>query len=335
MMPEFTYPWAFLLLLPLPALAWYFLRSSRGAWRYSDHRLLPAIRSYRAGAARWGGLALRMLGLVLLIIALAGPRWIDEKDRIPTEGISIAMVVDVSVSMAEEDYALDGKIVSRLAGVQERFRLFVNGGKSADGVALSGRRNDLIGLVVFGTHPETACPLTLEHRTLLQIMNEQRPRSAAGEGTTNPGDAIAWALHLLKDAPTRRKVIVFLTDGEINVPRKLMPRQAAQLAANLSIPIYAIDASPEAKNDMEAKELEVTRATMRAIAAMTDGQAFRGQDDRGLVQAYESIDRLERDRILSFQYRQFYEGFAWFALAALFSFVVLMFLEATVWRTTP
>ena len=277
----------------------------------------------------------RLAVLVLLVIAASGPRWVDERDRVSTEGISIAMVVDVSVSMNERDFALDDETTTRLLGVKERFRLFVAGGETAAGVKLPGRRNDLIGLVTFATHPETACPLTLEHGALLKIMDAQEARSSAAEGTTNPGDAIAWALYVLKKAPTRRKVLVFLTDGESNVPQKLTPRQAAQLAANLSIPIYAIDASPEPKNEAERLEVERARDTMQTIAKMTDGSYFRAQDGRGLVSAYESIDRLERDRILSFQYRRYTECFWWFALAALTAALVGIALEATVWRTVP
>lgn len=335
MIPHFTYPWALLLLLVLPALVWWYVTQARGAWRFSDRRLLPIVAGGRARWAWWGGLVLRLGGLSLGIVALAGPRWIDERERIPTDGISIAMVLDVSVSMGEKDFALEDTTTSRLLGVQKLFRLFVVGGTTPDGIELPGRRHDLIGLVTFATHPETSCPLTLEHRPLLEIMESQKPRISATEGTTNPGDAIAWALHVLKKAPTRRKVLVFLTDGESNVPEKLRPRQAAQLAANLSIPIYTIDASPEPKNKEEAVEVERARAMMQTIAEMTDGGYFRAQDGHGLVKAYETIDRLERTRILSFQYRRYQEGFYWFALAALACWMVLIVLEATVWRKMP
>ncbi len=335
MIPQFTYPWALLLFLLMPPLAWTFLKKSRGAWQFSDRRLLPVAVGGRVRLAWWGGIVPRLFGLVLIVIALSGPRWIDETERIPTDGISIAMVLDVSVSMREEDFALENETVSRLLGVQKLFRLFVAGGKTPDGIELPGRPHDLIGLVTFATHPETACPLTLEHAALLQIMEEQKPRISAEEATTNPGDALAWALHVLKAAPTKRKVIVFLTDGESNVPEKLKPRQAAQLAANLSIPIYAIDASPEPKNKEEAAEVDRARAMMQTITRMTDGTYFRAQDGRGLVMAYESIDRLERERILSFQYRRYHEGFCWFAVAALICLVTLIALEATIWRKTP
>lgn len=336
MIPHFTYPWALLLLAFVPLLAWRFAAQSRGVWRFSDRRLLPANVGTRPLWAWWGGLLLRVGGLTLAVVAIAGPRWIDEKERLPTEGISIAMIVDVSASMAEQDFAWDDTKVSRLVGVKKLFRLFVAGGKGPEGIELPGRPHDVFALVTYATHPETACPRTLDHGALLKIMEAQEPRSAADEGTTNPGDAIVWALHALQQAPTRRKVLVFLTDGESNVPGKVKPRQAAQLAANLAIPIYAIDASPaDPKTKEETEEANRARETMQTLARMTDGSYLRAQDGRGLLKAYESIDRLERERILSFQYRRYHEGFAWFALAALVLSLGVIGLEATIWRRVP
>jgi Ca-activated chloride channel family protein len=280
-------------------------------------------------------LLLRICGCALVVLAAAGPRWADEATRLPTDGISIAMVVDVSVSMNEADFDWQEKKITRLDGVKEVFRLFVAGGKTADQVELPGRRNDLVGLVTFATHPETACPLTLDHTALLEILAWQQPRVAAAEGTTNPGDAVAWALHVVQQGPTKRKVLVFLTDGEANVPEKLKPRQAAQLAANLSIPIYTIDASPVPKNKEEADSVQKAREMMQTISKMTGGDYFRAQDGEGLVRAYESIDRLERERILSFQYRRWHEGYAWLALAGLGCFAAIIALEATIWRRVP
>lgn len=334
MIPNFTFPWALLLLAILPALAWFWLTRSPAAWRFSDARLLPAVASPRARWARHGGLTLRLLGLALAIVALSGPRWPDPQ-RVETEGIAIAMVLDVSVSMGEEDFAFGSAQTTRLLGVKKVFRLFVAGGQAFEDVELPGRPSDLIALVTFATHPDTACPLTLDHAALLKIMEAQEPRTAAEEGTTNPGDALAWALHVLEQAPTRRKVIVYLTDGEANVEKKLDPVQAAKMAANLGVPIYAIDASPEPTTPEEVKDTAKVRGRMQEIARLTDGGYFRAQDARGLLRAYESIDKLERERIVSFQYRRYFEGFAWFAGAALACFVGLIALESTVWRKTP
>src|SRR4051812_42815419 len=104
MIPTLTYPWALVLLLALPWLAWRYMQGSHGAWQYSDRRLLPSRLGKRGQRARLGGLLLRASGLLLAVLALAGPRWPDPGSRIPTDGISIAMVVDVSVSMGQDDF---------------------------------------------------------------------------------------------------------------------------------------------------------------------------------------------------------------------------------------
>ncbi|MSU78534.1 MAG: VWA domain-containing protein [Gemmataceae bacterium] len=335
MLPTFTYPLALLLFafLPLVIRSWH--TRPTGSWRFSDKRALPLIFSRRAIWASHGGLWFRLTALALAILALSGPRWTDKSTRLPTEGIAIAMVVDVSVSMTEEDFAWEGKTVSRLVGVKNVFRLFVGGGTTSDGANLPGRRNDLIALVTYATHPETASPVTLDHEALLSILDAQTPKVAANEGTTNPGDAIAWALHVLRNAPTKRKVIVFLTDGEANVPDKLSPRQAAQLAANLNVPIYTIDASPEPKNNEGIAEAARARDMMQTIAKMSGGSYFRAEHGLGLVMAYESIDKLERAKILSLQYRMYQEAYFWFALAALSVLISIVLLEATIWRKVP
>lgn len=335
MLPTLTYPLALLLFALLPIMIRSWRTRSTGSWHYSDHRALPVIASWRVIWASRCGLALRVIAISLAIIALSGPRWADESTRLPTEGIAIAMVVDVSVSMAEQDFVWEGKLESRLVGVKNVFRLFVKGGKTSDGVELPGRRNDLIALVTYATHPETASPVTLDHEALLSILDAQTPKVAANEGTTNPGDAIAWALHVLRSAPTKRKVIVFLTDGEANVPEKLKPRQAAQLAANLNVPIYTIDASPVPKNKKEIADAARAQEMMQTIAKMSGGSYFRAESGAGLAKAYESIDKLERAKIVSLQYRMYHETYFWFALAALGTWLLVVLLESTIWRKTP
>jgi Ca-activated chloride channel family protein len=237
--------------------------------------------------------------------------------------------------MGEEDFPWRAQKISRLDGVKKVFRLFVAGGEAPGGASLVGRPEDLVALVTFASRPETACPLTLDHKTLLAILDGQEPRIAAAEGTTNPGDAIAWALHLLKKAPTRRRCIVFLTDGESNVPRGLRPRQAAQLAANLHVPVYALDAAPDTPPDQDAGDALKARATLETIAQMTGGAYFRAQDPAALADACRQIDLLQKDRMESFQYRRYHEAFAWFALAGLVCWCAVLGLEATLWRSVP
>jgi Ca-activated chloride channel homolog len=136
----------------------------------------------------------------------------------------------------------------------------------------------------------------------------------------------------LQNAPVRHKAIVFLSDGESNVPEGLKPRQAAQLAGNLRIPIYAIDAAPEPTGTADALQAQ---AALEAVAALTKGAYFRARDAGALFRACAEIDRLQKDVVTSIDYRRYYEGFTWFALAALACWAAVLALEATLWRQVP
>jgi Ca-activated chloride channel family protein len=340
-LPYLTYPLALLLLLGVPPLLWWWLRPRRGALRFSDTRLMGELPAGRSRAARLGGVGLRAAGLVLIVIALAGPRWPDSGSRIPAEGIAIAMVLDVSGSMAEVDFAWQWEKISRLDAAKKAFRLFVEGGSGPESEQLEGRPNDLLSLVAFGTRPESICPLTLDHGVLLQVLNEQQPRGAL-EGQTNIGDAIAWGLIRLQRAGPRRKVIVLLTDGEHNVPPlALKPRQAAQLAGNLGVPIYTIDAGsdqPTAEGGGKVTSAEDrirARKVLQEVAKMSGGTSFEARDSKALLNVCNRIDELEKERTLSFQYRRYVELYPWFGLAALACWGALVLLETTFWRKVP
>lgn len=345
-MCEFANPWLLLLLAAVPPLVWWWRRRPRAALRFSD---TAALAGLPAGRSRWvrGTVAgLRGLALVLLVLALAGPRWPDLHSRISTEGLAIQMVVDVSGSMAEPDFDWDGKPISRLEAVKRVFHLFVEGGEGPDGQPLEGRPDDLIGLVTFATWPETACPLTLSHAVLLRLLDKAQPRTVPTENRTNIGTALGWALHGLKGAPTARQVIILLSDGEHNVPPPaLTPRQAAQLAANRRVPVYTIDAGGDTSVEEGAVSGESARTAaeireagaraLQAVAQLTKGRYFRARDTAGLLAVCREIDRLERQAIQCFVYQRYYEAYPWVGLAAFGCWLIVYLLEMVVWRLLP
>jgi Ca-activated chloride channel homolog len=339
--PEFAQPWWLLLLLLVPPLLWWWHHGRRAALRFSDTVTLRALPRGRSRAAVWGGVGLRGAALVLMVVALAGPRWPDPGSRIPTEGIAIVLVVDVSGSMAERDFTWQGEPVRRLDAVKKVLRLFVEGGE-AGGERFEGRRNDLLGLVTFATVPESVCPLTLSHGVLLQLLEAEQPRAQLDEGRTNIGDAIAWGLHRLKAAGNRRKVMIVLTDGEHNVGKPaLRPRQAAQLAGNFGVPIYTIDAGsdapvkgPDGEETSPAARLEAKKI-LQEVARMTNGGYFQAGDTKALLEVCGKIDRLERREIVSFQYRRYEEAYAWVGLGAFVLLLGLQVWELTRWRRMP
>jgi Ca-activated chloride channel family protein len=345
LMPDFVSPWLLLLALGIPLQVWGWLRQRRGALRYPATEVLAALPGGRSRWVRWGGAGLRAAALAALIIGLAGPRWPDLRTRMTTEGISLVMLADVSGSMAEPDFDWKGERTTRLEAVKRAFRLFVAGGDGPGGEHLDGRTDDQIGLVTFATRPEKSCPLTLNHSALLRMLAEEQPRTLPTEATTNIGDAIVWGLDRLASAGGGRKVLILLSDGEHNVPPPAFkPRQAAQLAASLHVPIYAIDAGGEPTAPAaDASEEESRAATerqegeraLRAVAQLTGGRYFKAHDGQSLVAVYQEIDRLERQPIESFQYRRYAMGYPWFGLAALVLWVLVHALELTVWQRVP
>src|SRR5262249_14613933 len=157
---------------------------------------------------------------------------------------------------------------------------------------------DQIGLVTFATRPESACPLTLSHSVLLHLLEAEYPRSLPTESQTNIGDAIVWGLHRLDSAGDRRKILGLLSDGEHNGPHPAYkPRQAAQLAANLHVPIYAIDAGGDTptqegtpENTRSAEDRVQGEQTLQAVAKLTGGRYFRAHDAKTLLGVYQEID---------------------------------------------
>jgi Ca-activated chloride channel family protein len=337
-MLTFVHPWVLLLLPLVPLPVWWWLRRRRPAMRFPDTAMLAALPPGRSRVARWGGATLRAAALVLLILALAGPRIPDLNTRIATEGIALSLVVDVSGSMAEADFLWDSEPMRRLDAVKRVLRLFLAGGESTNAAPLEGRHDDLVGLVVFATRPETVCPLTLSHSTLLKLLDEQEPKKGPDESQTNIGDAIAWGLYRLEAAGPRRKVLILLTDGEHNVPAPaLRPRQAAQLAAGLRVPIYVIDSSGlrSTLEPVPAVGEVDTEDVLQAVASLSKGRYFRAPDTQTLLTVCQEIDRLERNTIQSFLYRRYYEIYPWCGLAGFVFLIGVHVLELTAWRRAP
>ena len=220
------------------------------------------------------------------------------------------------------------------------------GGDGRTGTPIfEGRGNDLIGLVTFATRPESACPLTLSHSVLLKMLDEEQPRSIPGESETNISDALVLGLHRLDAAGPRRKVLVLLSDGEHNVnppPSGLTPRQAAQVAGNLGVHVYCIDAGGDGSTVTEpgarprrAANRVLGARTLQEVAQITGGRCFSARDTKSLLAVWREIDALERSDITSFQYRRYHEAFGWFALAALIVWLLVGALEQTFWQRVP
>jgi Ca-activated chloride channel family protein len=329
-MPSFVHPWVLTLLVLVPLLVWKQRRPAALALPLASlGHDTPSRRLVRR--RRWLPI-LQVLTGFFLICGLSGPR-IADASPVETEGIALGLVLDVSGSMATEDLTWAGQPVSRLDAVRNVFHLLVAGGKSPDGFVFPGRPNDRIALVPFAIRPETACPLTSDRVALLSILDRQKAKTNLSEATTNPGDALAWTLELLRKSPIKSKAIVFVTDGESNVgPPALTTKQAGKIAVALGIPIHTVDALSDAETSGDA---ESAHASLADLAKRTGGQYLKAGDGSGLAKAMHELDRLERDRLESAAQRHTRDLTVWFALAAyVFGALAFGLCEGS-WGTLP
>jgi Ca-activated chloride channel homolog len=334
-------PYALLLLLFVPVLLYLRqLQRQSVAVRYSSIADLVALSPSLAARLRWVLPCLRTLALVLCILALARPQRGIEAIKIASEGIAILMVVDISGSMAALDLQVDGHQSSRLDAVKQTFRSFVGGGKS-----LSGRDGDLIGMVTLARYPESLCPLTLDHDTLLSLLDQVDIVSVPEEDGTAIGEAIALGIERLKDSTAKSRIMIVLTDG-VNNAGETEPLQAAQIARTLGIKIYTIGAgtrgvamipvrSPNGQMVLQRMPVDIDERMLTEVATLTGGQYFRATDGATLQAIYAEIDRLEKTTNVTEHYQQYAELFPLFVMPALGCLVLEMVLVNTRFRKIP
>ncbi len=351
-MMRFEAPWAFPLLLLIPAVFYLRLRFGGSAgFRFSSVRHARAAGHSLRQRLLFVPPALRVLAMVLLVAALARPQQGREQVRDVSEGIAIEMVVDRSSSMqAEMKYR--GERLNRLEVVKRVFEEFVHGGGG-----LEGRPNDLIGMVSFARFANTICPLTLGHGALSRFLESVRLVQRREEDGTAIGDAIALAAARLKTVEEdiarqaentderytiESKVMIVLTDGQNNAGKR-HPVEAAKQAAEWGVTIYTIGIGGEGVTTRQsifgalkmATGAGVDARTLKAVAEATGGRYWEAKDERSLRNIYEEIDALERTEIEAARYVDYRELYLPFVMAALLALVIEIVLSNTVFRKIP
>lgn len=279
-----------LLLLPLPVLVRWLLPpapESGGALRVPFYRTLAGLPSggVERGALKRLTLAAKVLAWVLLVIACAQPRWIGEPQSVETQGRDLMLAIDLSGSMAAEDFDLGGRAADRLSVVKAVAREFVR-----------AREGDRVGLLLFGTRAYVQAPLTTDRDTVIALLDESAI-GLAGEETAI-GDVIGLAVKRMRERPSEERVLVLLSDGASNVGA-LDPARAAELAALEGVRIYTIGVGSGGRSvqtplgPISLGGADLDEKTLAEIAETTGGAYFRARDTAGLVNVYRQIDALE------------------------------------------
>ena len=324
--PQFQDPWILAALIVLPVLAFARHRGAGlGALTYSS---LPTQTGSRWGNGLWRVHApfyLRLIALGLLIAAAARPQLGLAWEQDLTEGIDIQIALDISGSMAAEDFQPD----NRLAVAKDVVQSFVD--QRASG--------DRIGLVIFAGQTLTKAPLTTD-RSMLRLLIGSVELNSLPDGTAI-GMALASAAARLRDSEAESKVIVLVTDGVNNVGA-IDPASAAAVCEGLGIKVYTIGVGTAGTVPVPVKlrdtrtgrvvtqrrmlEVEVDEELLRSIAGRTGGRFFQATDPESLRAIFEEIDELERTPMEIKRYIRYEETFQpllWTALGLLIAPLLL------------
>ena len=322
-----------LLLLLIPYLVWYLLyrRKTEPTMRMSDTSVYRLVtRSWKVALMPLQ-LWLRVAVFVLLVLALARPQTQNSWKNRTVEGIDIMLAMDVSTSMLAEDLK-----PNRMEAAKQVAAEFV-----------TGRPDDNIGLTIFAGEAFTQCPMTIDHASLLNLLQNVRT-DIAQRGLIEDGTAIgmglANAVSRLKDSKAKSKVIILLTDGSNN-RGDLSPMTAAEIAKTFGIRVYTIGVGtnklapypmPVAGGVQYANvPVEIDTKMLSDIAAATDGEFYRATNNRELRKIYEEIDKLEKSKMNVKQFSKRYEAYQPYALAALILLLLEMLFRITIFRKLP
>ncbi|HKN46642.1 MAG TPA: VWA domain-containing protein [Candidatus Polarisedimenticolia bacterium] len=328
---RFASPWGGLLFLTLVVLLTVFMARGRrrASLVFSDTKALRALPPGLAVRLRHLPAALRVGGLALLVVAFARPQTGRHEEEVLTEGIDIILALDDSGSMRTEDF----RPKNRLEVAKDVVAHFVR-----------GRRNDLLGLVVFAANAYTRCPLTLDYDVLLDLLQQVDIAPREEDGTAI-GMGLATAAARLKDARGRSKVIILLTDGRNN-RGQIDPLSGARLVQALGIKVYTIGVGTEGEAPYPIDDpilgrryinvsADIDEKTLQDIAGATGGQYFRATDTQSLHTIFRTIDRMERTELKVRGYTRRTEKFADFLYPGAFLVLAELVLAGTLLRRIP
>ena len=248
---------------------------------------------------------LKWVGIVMMILALMSPVKDETYALDPKDGYEIALILDASESMTARGFDRSNENLNRFDVV-----------KSIVGDFITQRKNDNIGLVVFGAFSFIASPLTYDENILNKIVSQLYIGMAGRYTALNT--SLAQGVNLLKMSNSKTKVAILLTDGYSTPEVDKIPLDVAiEMAKKEGIKVYPIGIG---------MPHEYNREVLLKIANESGGVAFGASNASELKEVYARIDALEKSKIESesLNYTRYYYQFPLFiSLLALMLYIYL------------
>jgi len=292
----FNTPEYFLLLLLIPILFIYqnFRKRNRGALLFS-HSVwsgnLFSTKQLDVSFFKILSSIFLYLGILSIIISLAGPSIVGGESNYLSRGVDIMVVLDESPSMSAKDFPP----VNRFESAKDIIQKFID-----------GRENDSVGIVSFGDDAVLRVPLTLDYETVKNNVGNLKNNSM-GQGTAI-GMGLAVSVLHLKNSTSSSKVIILLTDG-VNNAGEILPLSAAKAAQELGIKVYTIGIGGIDRVELEFEDPETgivitadmpeggfDQSLLEEIAGITGGKFYKASSPGMLETVLQGIDYLETSK---------------------------------------
>jgi Ca-activated chloride channel family protein len=286
----------FFLLIGIIFLPLFFKRKA-AFLGYSHLRLLDAD----GGSKFWQNLPqfISFVAIALLVLGLARPQWrsLVEHERFLAR--DILLIMDLSYSMENNLKPQEGprKVdVAKKAAIQ----------------FIEKRKNDRIGLLVFGDETFGSWPLT---RDLDQITRKVDRLGSTFYGGTNLGQPFVKAVdHFREMGQSDNRILVFLSDGEARI-RDETKEMIIREMRKIDVHLYVLGIRLRKENN-----------DLLEIVDRTGGRFISTESAGELTAAFDEIDRLEPSMVeieVQGESQELYPVSVFLALCLMFVLVVL------------
>ncbi len=266
----------------------------------------------------------KLIAIVCLIFAMAGPRIGTKLKTVKREGVDVIFALDVSKSMLVEDVA-PNRLLKSIQIIS----------KSIDGLI-----SDRLGLIVYAGQAYPLMPLTFDYSMAKLLVKTIDTDIVPSQGT-DVSSAILLADSFF-DNDERSKILFLITDGEDHEGN--FDDELAQLSTN-NIIISSVNIGTQGggpipiptnrgvsyKTDSNGDVVisQSNSKMLKNIAASTNGDFIKTKDTHQAVDFIftniEGLDKTLKDEQIFSDYEDQFQWFLGFAL--FFIFLDLMFIQ--------
>jgi len=324
---SFAYPTYLylLLLLPVFALLFWWARAARkrSLRRFGKpevvEQLMPDVSPYKP----WIKFGLEMLLLALAIIILARPRAGMGEMSTTVHGIETVVAMDVSNSM-NAPATTDPQDISRL---QRAKRILEK--------LLDRFTNNKVALVVFAGNAYMQMPLTADVGSAKMFINGINTSAVPAQGTAI-GAAIDLASGAFSQSEKSQKAIIVITDGE-NFEDDAVGAAKAATERGIQVDVIGVGTTEGVRipigggnyfTDESGEEVKtaLNEEMAQKIAKAGRGVYVNGNASDAVEVLQQTLDKLSKTDLATFNFSTKTEQFPVFAWIALFVLLALLVL---------